>query len=93
MAIIEKERYFGEGISSYGEEDARVAFNSHLCDVRVKRLIDLIGSDAKLSPGSIVAKFEDIVEAINCADNQVRNDNSEFIVHHNISFSVKEWKA
>jgi hypothetical protein len=91
MPITISERFFGEGISGYGEEQAAIAFKAHQKDIRIKRVIDCLGKDAKLSCQEIVSRFEEVAEAMNRADVQVENDNFVFVKEHKIDFKVKDW--
>ena len=89
MAIVTKDRHFGEGLDSRGEENANTAFFGHLRHVRKKRMQDLLGQDAKLSIDDIERKFEEITLAIQKADEQVYHDNIEFIQQHAIKYRIK----
>jgi hypothetical protein len=84
MAITKQDRYFGEGISSQGEENPHTAFTDHLQRIREKRVIDAIGADRKLSATEIVDRYFQIKAAIEAADKQVINDNTEFMQEHGI---------
>jgi hypothetical protein len=84
MAIIKKDAYFGEGISSYGETDPKKAFSNHRESIRIKRLSDLLGNDPKLSLREIENKFPEIKAALEAADKQVMNDNNKFMQEHGI---------
>jgi hypothetical protein len=84
MAIIQKDAFFGEGISSYGEINPQIAFRYHRKEIRTKRLSDLLGKDSKLQNYEIEQKFEQIKAALEAADKQVINDNKEFMEKHGI---------
>lgn len=85
MAITTADRYFGEGIGGYGEADPGNAFTMQRRFIRTKRLDDVLGEKASLTPNEIAAKFETIAAAITKADDQVFADNAEFCLQHNIS--------
>lgn len=85
MPIITKDRYFGEGISSYGDESPATALATHRRHVRIQRLHDALGKEAKLEAHNISEKFDVIKAAIEAADNQVDTDNAEFIAQHNLA--------
>ena len=85
MAITQKDAFFGEGISSYGEIDPHAAFRSHRRSIRIKRLSDLLGKDTKLDNGDIEDKFSQIQAALDAADRQVAGDNKEFMEKHGIA--------
>lgn len=90
MAILTKERFFGEGISLNGEDNPVDAFSLQLSNIREKRLKDLIG-DKSFSAFNIVDKFEEIAEAINRADKQAHDDNIDHINKYAINFKIKKW--
>lgn len=84
MPISAKDRYFGPGLGSYGEDCPHEAFDKHRQHVRVERLNDLIGKDEKLSATQISRKFDDLASAIKAADASVVADNAEFMKKHGI---------
>jgi len=84
MPIREEDRCFGEGLSSYGEEDPHRAFEKHKAHLRSKRLEDLLGKDTKLDCDDLSNKFENIALAINAADKQSNDDNAAFLKKHSI---------
>ena len=93
MAIRTEKTFFGEGISSNGEEDPKAAFKSHVCDMRKKRLYDLLSAKQLYCLNDILIRFEEIASAISKADKQSYADNAGFINKYRIDFKVKEWKA
>ena len=84
MPIITKDRYFGEGISIYGEDSPAAALATHRQHVRIQRLNDALGKEVKLEASQISNKFDIIKAAIEAADNQVDSDNAKFIKQHNL---------
>lgn len=84
MPITTKERYFGEGLNSYGEETPEAAFQRHRKHLRIKRLDDLLGKEAKLDSHAIAQRIEELNAAIVAADNQALMDNVDFIEKYNI---------
>lgn len=85
MPITTQDRFFGEGISSYGVEDAASALKSHRHHFRQQRLKDLLGPDAKQDNADIALKFDKIKLAVEAADQQVERDNAAFIRKHKLN--------
>lgn len=86
MPITTEARYFGEGIYQQGEEKPDAALRQHRHHVRVQRLNDLLGKEAKLEASALSQKFESIAASIEAADAQVKADNAAFIKKHNLTF-------
>lgn len=84
MPIIKKDRFFGEGLSTYGTDSPQDALNDHRNHVRKQRLHDAIGKESKLDAADISNKFGIIKAAIEAADNQVESDNRTFIQEHGL---------
>ena len=84
MPIITKDRFFGEGISGYGEEAAETAFSAQKEHIREKRLNDSLGADSKLNNSQLSHNFEKVKAAIEAADDQVYADNADFVKKHGI---------
>lgn len=87
MAIETKDRFFGDGISQYGESDPVAAFNQHRRHLRQQRLTDALGagSEGKFPIATIADRFETIALAIAKADAQAFGDNEDFCRLHNIN--------
>lgn len=85
MPIVKKDRFFGEGVSTYGEANAISALEQHRRHVRIMRLNDLLGRDSKLDNGELERKFYQIKAAIEAADAQVVQDNKDFMDEHRVT--------
>lgn len=84
MPITTKDRYFGEGIDQSGASTAKNALDQHREHVRSQRLNDLLVKDFKLDLYNLLRKIDQINLAIKAADDQVDQDNADFIHHHNL---------
>ena len=81
MPITVRDRFFGEGIGSYGADSFEEALDQHRQHVRLQRLKDAFSNDEKgLTLGTIAAKFEIIAAAVRAADDQVESDNASLII-------------
>ncbi len=87
MAIETRDRYFGDGISNYGEAEPIAAFNQHRRHLRQQRLNDALGGgqDSKFTIAQIADRFETIALAVQKADDQAFGDNADFCATHNIT--------
>ena len=84
MAIVKKDRFFGEGVAPSGAETALAALEQHRDYVRQQRLKDALGKDASLGVPQISHKFGEIVSAIKAADDQVAADNKELLEEYGL---------
>lgn len=79
------ERYSWSHGSNYGEATPTQAAQGERQHLRVKRLADSFGKDAKLDLDDISRKFEIVADAIKAADDQFFADNKVFLEDHGIT--------